>query len=176
MNYRNFLLIFLALHSLSCSIPTFVAISNYTDEKIEIHFYLKNNFNEFFLNEKDSTVDMEFQTEEEYEKFKIKDFIKKWKSVPARNILKKHYSDNSKLLTEDEIKYDFKNNKIVLIVEAYTAIILYEGHNYMHPLPEYISKITFEHKKGSMHFEKGYIDFPFSFEENCRCLIWKIYQ
>ncbi|EOQ94789.1 hypothetical protein LEP1GSC195_1380 [Leptospira wolbachii serovar Codice str. CDC] len=174
INYRNFLLIFLALHIFSCSIPTFVVISNYSGEKIEIHFYLKKNLNKNFLSENDSTKDIDFQTEED-EKYKIKNFIKKWKSVPARNVLKKNYSGNSKFLTENEIRYDFKNNKIVLIVEEYTAIILFEGHNYMHPLPEYISKISFEHKKGSMSFEKDYINFPFSYEENCSCLIWKIY-
>ncbi|TGM87976.1 hypothetical protein [Leptospira bouyouniensis] len=176
MNFRNFLSLLLTIPSLSCSIPTFIAISNYSDEKIEIHFYLKSNPDEYFLNDKILSDDLEFQTEEEYKKFKIKNFFKEWKNVPARNILKKNYSDNSKPLTEDEIKYDFKNNRIVLIVDEYTAIILFEGYNFMHPLSEYISKISFEHKKGSMSFEKDYINFPFSYEENCKCLIWKIYK
>ncbi|MCG6142728.1 hypothetical protein [Leptospira mtsangambouensis] len=175
MVFRNFLLLLFATAHLSCSIPTFIAISNYSDEKIEIIFYLKKKLNEDFFTDKVLSEESELKSEEEYNLFKIKKFFQNWKSIPARNILNEKYSVNSKTLTKEEIKYDLKNNKTILIVDPYTAIVLFEGHNFENPISDYISKINFEHKKGSMSFEKEYITFPFSYEDKCKCLIWKIY-
>ncbi len=175
INLRNYILLIFSIIHFSCSIPTFIAISNYSNEKIEINFYLKNKLNENFLNDKASNIESDFKSEEDYNLFKIKIFFQNWRSLPARKILKIDNSINRKPLSEEELKYDTKNNRITLVVDSYTAIILFEGYNFENPISEYVSKITFEHKKGSMSLEKNYINFPFNYEDDCKCLIWKIY-
>ncbi|TGK81999.1 hypothetical protein EHQ24_12050 [Leptospira noumeaensis] len=101
-------------------------------------------------------------------------FLKKWKSIPSRNIQNYSQKMKAKPLSEEDFIFDHENNKLTLTIDTYTAVLIYEGHNFENPISGYISRISFEDKNGSMTFSNNYINFPFSYESDCKCTIWKI--
>ncbi|XDD46435.1 hypothetical protein AB3N60_17285 [Leptospira sp. WS39.C2] len=101
-------------------------------------------------------------------------FIKNWKQVPSYKIMKYNHSMKAESISEESLQFDSQNNKLTLIINEYTAIVLYEGHNFANPITNYISKISFENQTGSMDFTNQYIKFPFAFESECKCTIWAI--
>ena len=175
MNSHRYLIFPLIILNLSCSIPTFVAIANFSKEKIEIIFYLKKSSNESISKENIYLDDDYLESNENFNS-QVSIFLKQWKSIPSQNVLKYNKEIRGNLLTDKEINIDYKNSRITLFIDPYKAIILYDGHNFRNPLTDYINKISLEDSKGSMIFEKGYIDFPFSYDRDCDCQIWKIFN
>ncbi|WCL50689.1 hypothetical protein [Leptospira sp. GIMC2001] len=155
----------------SCSIQTYIAISNDTEELVEIHFYLKDPIDalkfERIMRNKENIL-------ESNDKFlnEFSDFLSKWKTINSKDILNYNNFIQVNPIKEGYVFYDPIENKIILNIETYTAVIIYTGYNFRNPLNEYIRKIKVQTGRGTMIFQDEYVRFPFYYKSKCDCHIW----